>query len=464
MTRTIGLVLLTPLAGFAIEAALGAGGLRPHAVAWAHTLGIAGAAAAAALALGVPAGIVLSRSRSPALLSLTLVPLLLPPALWAAAWMGLRLPAPGALACGAILGAGLWPLVALLLQAALRRIPADALDAASVHLPASRGIRRVVWPHVRPSLIASTLLVAVLAASEFSVPATFAVPCVSMTIYEEVYQFRFGSALAAALPLAALILAAAILLRRVPFPDGSGEAREWIGRGALRGCGALAALAWLLTGLAPLALFAGRVGALPKTLAVHGESLFWSGLFAGSAALLLMAWSVLARGRSRLEPLWLASLVLPGVVIAFGADAIAGRLGVQGALKPSGLLLVLTLMARYAFAAWMPLRGAVDPAQLEAAELAGLPRARIWRKIVWPALRPRAAAAGLAVFVLALGELGPSVLLAPPGRMMAVHHLFTWMHYGYSDEVASLSLALFGAAALVTWGALHAGRRLAIAR
>ena len=42
-------------------------------------------------------------------------------------------------------------------------------------------------------------------------------------------------------------------------------------------------------------------------------------------------------------------------------------------------------MARFAFAAWLPLREPVDRRQLEAAELSGLSPVRTWWRIVAPA-------------------------------------------------------------------------------
>jgi len=150
--------------------------------------------------------------------------------------------------------------------------------------------------------------------------------------------------------------------------------------------------------------------------------------------------------------------VLPGIVAGQGMLQIGEVTGLRPLVGPSGALLILALMARFAIVAWLPLRYPVDRAQLEAAALSGLPRFRIWRRIVLPALLPRAAAAGAIVFVLALGEIGPVVLLSPPGRITAAQHLFNLMHYGYDGVVASLALFLFGATALVTWSATHVGR------
>jgi ABC-type Fe3+ transport system permease subunit len=458
VTRAIGLVLLAPLAGFALEAAMGAGEFRVHGRAWGTTLVVSGVAVALALIVGIPTGLALAHTRRSLFRTLTILPLLLPPILAAAAWLGARLPAPGAAGCGVILGAIYWPVVALLLEASLRRLPADAVDAAMIQLPPARMMRVVVWPHVRPALLAASLLVFLLAASEFTVPALFIVPTLSMTIYEEMSAFRTASAASAALPLLALAVGLAFALRRIPMIPPAKPARPFLTGAPLAGVRSMAGLVWLLTAIAPAAIFASRAGSFFRTISMNVDAILWSGAIAGATALLLVAWGSISPRRSRLEPLWLATLALPGIVAGFGALQIARHSSLLPILGPSGALLVLALMARFAFAAWLPLREPVDRGQLEAAELSGLSPVRTWWRITAPALLPRAAAAGAIVFVLALGEIGPVVLLSPPGRLTASQHLFNLMHYGYDEVVASIALLLFGATALVTWSGMNVGR------
>jgi iron(III) transport system permease protein len=124
----------------------------------------------------------------------------------------------------------------------------------------------------------------------------------------------------------------------------------------------------------------------------------------------------------------------------------------------SGWVFVWALASRFALVAWLPLREAVEPAQLEAAELAGLGRARIWARIVLPAALPRALAAGAAVFALVLAEVGPAVLLAPPGRQTGTQRLFNALHYGYDGTAAALALSLVAGAAALAGLGVYAGR------
>ncbi|HEX7898956.1 MAG TPA: hypothetical protein VF950_14430 [Planctomycetota bacterium] len=449
MTRAIGVLWLVPLAAFAGEAALGAGGLGPAWRPWGNTLAMAGTCALLALLIGAPAAAALAHA--PRLAPLVVAPLALPPVVAASAWMGLKLPAPGPFACGAILAATLWPLPALLGWAALRRIPPAELDAAALH---GAPLARVVWPHARPAVLAGGLLAFLLAASEFTVPAAFALPTVGTRVYEHLYAFNVREAAATSLPLLVLAGAAAVALRNVPAFPRAGAPAAFLGPSARRAATGVALAATSLTALAPAAVFAWTLktpAAYGRALAADGEGLLWGACFAGAAAAVLTAWSLAARGRSRLEPLWVAALVLPGMVPALGVLALGLPAG-------SGWLFVWALASRFAVVAWLPLRDAVEPAQLEAAALAGLGPFRTWRRVVLPAAWPRAAAAGAAVFALALGEVGPAVLLAPPGRQTATQRLFNALHYGYDGTAAALALSLVAGAAALAGLGVYAGR------
>jgi iron(III) transport system permease protein len=444
--RAIGVLLLLPLAGFAAQAAAGIGGFDGSLRPWGNSILCGSVATAVSLLLGAPAGLALARARGAWPFVLTFLPLVLPPALAAAAWMGLRLPAPGPAACGLILAAVTWPVVPLLLAAALRSVPAGPLEAAALQLPPGRAFRVAVRPHARPALAAGAVLVFLLAVSDFTVPATFAVTTASTAIYTQLSQFRFGAAAATALPLAALAAGAAVLLRRLPLFPADGPSCPLP---VPRICRLALGLGWLGV-LGPAALFAaGGLRALPDALVLFGPSIAWSAGVALLVAALLVAWSASSRGRSRMEAAWLVSLVLPGTATALGVLLVGGPF--PGALPAA-------LAARYAAVAWIALRGIPDPAQLDAAALAGLSGWKTWRRVVWPAVLPRALAAGAVVFALSMGELGASVLLDPPGRQSAVQQLFNLMHYGYDGTVAALALLLFAAAALIVGTGFHAGR------
>src|SRR4029079_17570158 len=125
--------------------------------------------------------------------------------------------------------------------------------------------------------------------------------------------FRVATAASAALPLLAMGVGLAFLLRRAPSYPTSTPPRPFLTGLPLAGVRGLAVLAWTATAALPALLFLRRSNALLPTLALNAEAVGWSLFIAGTAALLLLAWASASPVRSRLEPLWLATLVLPSI-------------------------------------------------------------------------------------------------------------------------------------------------------
>ena len=65
-----------------------------------------------------------------------------------------------------------------------------------------------------------------------------------------------------------------------------------------------------------------------------------------------------------------------------------------------------------------------------------------------PMLAPGAVAAACIVAALTAGELGATLIVAPPGRATLTMRIHNYLHYGASDTVAGLCLAVALAAAL----------------
>ena len=64
---------------------------------------------------------------------------------------------------------------------------------------------------------------------------------------------------------------------------------------------------------------------------------------------------------------------------------------------------------------------------------------------------PAAAGAGGSgerVFILAAGELGATLIVAPPGRATLTMKIYTYLHYGASEAVAGLCLSVAAVALL----------------
>jgi iron(III) transport system permease protein len=132
------------------------------------------------------------------------------------------------------------------------------------------------------------------------------------------------------------------------------------------------------------------------------------------------------------------------------------------AVYDSPAMLVLAALARFAPVAAIAVSVTASPLDrgaLEASIVTARP-ARAYRRVVAPQLLASAVAGGLLVAAFAAGELGATLMVLPPGTSTAVVRAFNLLHYGASEEVAAIALAVAAigvATALVSWSV---GRRM----
>ena len=167
-----------------------------------------------AVLIGAPLGLLFARASFPLkrLLRIALVaPLVVPPYILALAWIYIGGPA-GIVArlfgrdplsewtyslAGAVvvLGVGFYPLAMLATEAAARRVDGRLEEAALLVASRSRVLRRITLPLVAPSIVASALIVFVLAISEFGVPGLLRVNVFTtevFTAFSALYDFGAG--------------------------------------------------------------------------------------------------------------------------------------------------------------------------------------------------------------------------------------------------------------------------------
>jgi iron(III) transport system permease protein len=80
----------------------------------------------------------------------------------------------------------------------------------------------------------------------------------------------------------------------------------------------------------------------------------------------------------------------------------------------------------------------------EAAEVAGGSWPRTFAQILFPNMRPGVVAAWLVSFIFAVGELGTTILVAPPGESTLPVRIYTLIANTPSSEVAALALMEVG--------------------
>ena len=84
----------------------------------------------------------------------------------------------------------------------------------------------------------------------------------------------------------------------------------------------------------------------------------------------------------------------------------------------------------------------INPLLIDAANILQTSRWQTWRQIWLPMLTPGLLAAAGIVFALTTGELGATLLVAPPGHATLTIRIYNFLHYGASSVVAGLCLMM----------------------
>jgi len=433
-----------------------------------------------ATVIGAPMGLVLARIslRRKALLRLALAaPVLLPPYIvglawtylgsstgWLSALSGRELPLawthslPAAIL---VLSLVFYPVSMLATEVAMRRIDGRLEEAALVVAPRRRVIRRITLPLAAPGVFAAALMIFVLSVSEFGVPGLLQVRVYTTEVFTAFAAlYDFSRAVVLALPLLLLcvvvaVVAAALLGDRLVASRRSSGTRsvrfdEW------RRSATAAAIAILLVALAlPLAVLLGEaLGArsLGAVLADSGAAMVNSILLAttGATAVVSVAvWLGYARARSvgrlgqGVDILFVVLFAVPSTIVGVGLIGLWNRSGPFGVVYGTDAMLVLGYLARFIPITALALAATtryVPVSHEEAAAVSGAGWLRTMRRIVLPQMRLGLATAWVIAFVLVFGELGVSVLVAPPGEATLPIRVYTIIANTPSSHVAALAL------------------------
>jgi ABC-type Fe3+ transport system permease subunit len=171
---------------------------------------------------------------------------------------------------------------------------------------------------------------------------------------------------------------------------------------------------------------------------------------------LLLCW--LAQGSQWLRGgvllLLAAGWVVPAPVVGFGLKEIIQRLldlPHSDALArllyygPSPVPVVWAYLVRllpFALAMLWPTVQLIPVELRETAQIDGARPGQMLRWVVWPLVWAPWLMTALAMAILALGELGASKLVKPAGSETFAHEIFEQMHYGVTNDLAALCLAL----------------------
>lgn len=433
-----------------------------------------------ATAIGAPLGIALARIGLPrkAILRLALAaPVLLPPYIVGLAWTYLvssrgwlaTLAGHDSLSAWAyslpaaivVMSVVFYPLSMLATEVAMRRIDGRLEEAALVVAPPGRVMSRITLPLAGPGVFAAALVIFVLAVSEFGVPALLRVRVYTtevFTAFAALYDFSRAVLLAVPLLLLCLIVAAvaaALLGDRLVITRRSAGTRpalvdEWRRQATL---GALVVLTVAL--VLPLAILLSEAVAarsISAVLAGSGRAIANSFVLAtaGATAVVSVAvWLGYARARTAgrigqaADILFVVLFAVPSTIVGVGLILLWNRPGQFGAVYGTDVMLLLGYLARFVPVAALALAASaryVPVSHEEAAAVSGAGWLRTMWGIVLPQMRLGLAAAWVVAFVLAFGELGVSILVAPPGEATLPIRVYTIIANTPSSHVAALAL------------------------
>ena len=488
------------------------------------SVGAAWVSGSVAILLGVPFAILVERSQ-PGLRrvfwALGLLVLIVPPYVVAEAWIVLLGPAgkisrvaatllglgphsadpievarytvPGFVytrsSVGAVMGACLFPMVALAVASSFRRTDLRIFEAARL-AQGRGGVCRIASQVLVPPALGAALLVFAVTLTEFAVPQLLRVRTVGEAVYERIQEGELTEAAALGMPLLPIVviagaLGASVLARtRVASLAGlEGEVPKFTDRGAdhagdipagiMTICAVTPAIILPLTSLLWLAATAKFSPTLTtgahKVLRASGffESLggAWdlahhdavrTVLLAGLAATLATVFAlVLARLTSRVG--WGPGLGILGAGLAVPAPIVGLGLILlwnhdwTAAVYQGSMIVILAWLARFLPVSIFLAQGALArvPQELEsAAALAGLSRFERLIEVVLRGAAPGLAAAWLAAYVLSATEFSATLLIAPPGSPLLAPSIVNLMRRGQESEVAACQVLLLAVVAL----------------
>ncbi len=450
-----------------------------------RSLSIAAGTALVALALGLPAAILLSARDLPCrrlFYSLILIPLLIPPYIMAGAWIHLL--SPGGLVnrtvtsilgadarlsvfsiagCIWCLGLSFFPLIAIVVAAGLSRVDRNLQDIARLSTGRWGVFRHSTFVQILPHLLASVCLVIVFSLGRYGVPSLLGVNTYPVEIFSQFSAFYDeNAALAVAMPLFATVIALILLQQRIMRGrfymtlTPASEATYSANLGKWRSLGVIfVSLMFIISTVLPFSsvlLHTQGFGTIVSSLRSASDSLLTTTVLALlasviSVAVALPVASYLAHSNSRFSRFldvvcWLP-IAIPGTITGLGYIRLAGLFPALRNSDSIGILLLIAYVGLFSAFAIRILEASYrrsDPNVADAAAIDCRNRLQRLIHIDVPLHSQAIAASMIVVFVLVVGELNATVLLIPPGRATLAVTIDNLLHYGANVNASVLCL------------------------
>jgi iron(III) transport system permease protein len=349
----------------------------------------------------------------------------------------------------------------------LESIDPDLMDAARLMRTDVHVLMNVVLPLAAPMILAGGGFIFVISLTDYSIPSLFQSNVYPLEIFAEFSATNE--------PARAFLLALPLLIITVFVVSSSQAALRNAALKPIRHINtwAVAPLwpAWLvclqrlaaafimmqiLVPLISLTLMVGSWGNMMATItSARNEIIFtsWMSTLAAMVSLpMALAAAVNLVKSDRQGRLWwllvIAPLAVPAPLIGIGLITIWNKSFFQS-VYGSSLMPILASLARFTPLATIVLLAQlrrIDPLLIDAARVFQPHRFKAWIRIHLPMLKPGLLASSFMVFVLSTGELGATLIVAPPGQATLTMRIYNYLHYGASESVAGLCLMMAVAA------------------
>ena len=318
----------------------------------------------------------------------------------------------------------------------------------------------VVLRQVSRHALIGGLLVMLLALLDMSVPALLQVNVYPVEIYTEFnLTYDMAAATVRAIPLVLLGIAAYAIYRGVSRNGRAfqAEARPtWTPAHVSFAHSTfsilVAAPVVVLATLLPFAVIVVR--SLPmksygEAFVTGGEEFALSIVIGVVTAIVVCGVAVLAqhvlsrRVATICTAIALVTFLVSGPVNGIGLISLWNRPGIAGLVYDSPVIIVLACAARTLGPAMVIARILFDAQPARYAEVSDVFGVSPWnhfRYVALPSALPGIAAIALFVFAWSFGELGATVLVCPPGYTMLSVRLHTLLHYGPSSLTSAMSV------------------------
>ncbi|MCS0499823.1 ABC transporter permease [Protaetiibacter mangrovi] len=381
------------------------------------------------------------------------------------------------------------PLVYLFMFVAFRAMDPSLEESALVN-GATRAtmLRRITIPLMRPALAAAALVVGVKTLGSFEVPTLLGVPGGIFVFVSRIYyvmsDFPYDTAAAGALSIGLVVLA---ILGTWALNRMQGDGKQYAtvtGKGFRPAALDLGRWKWpvaigvlvyfLVTTALPLFVMAYNsllphfqaisIRAMSEFTLQNYVDLFENPIFArsvgnslllavGTATAIMVltavaAW-VVVRGRRRsrklVDQLTFIPMVFPGLVIGLAVSFVYLRNPLPIAVYGTLLILLIAYMTnflpygmRYAMSSLQQISAELE----ESSAVAGASWWQTWTRIVLPLMFPGLMAGWIYLLIVAVRELGSSILLYSPGNEVIAVLIFQMYEEGELVDISALGVVL----------------------